>query len=49
MAKKTSKKYVVVLVICAIFIVGLGALGLLDLRPAAKEATLSIATDALTK
>ena len=49
MAKKTSKKYVVVLAICVIFIAALGVVGLLDLRPVAKEVTLPIATDILIK
>ena len=49
MAKKTSRRYVVVLVLCGILLVGLGAVGLIDMRPAAHEVSLPISVGSLSE
>ncbi len=49
MAKKTSRRYVVVLVIGGVLIAGLGVLGMLDLRPVAHEANVTISTGSLAE
>jgi hypothetical protein len=48
MAKKPSRRYIVILAVCVVVIVSVAALGFLDMRPAGKDASVAVATEVLT-
>jgi hypothetical protein len=47
MAKKPTKRYIVILSVMVLSVVAVAALGLLDMRPAAKEGTMNVSADML--
>jgi hypothetical protein len=47
MAKKPSHRYLVVLILCVVLIAGVGALGLMDMRGAATDASVPVVAGVL--
>jgi hypothetical protein len=49
MAKKQSHRYKLVMILFAVVMVAIAALGLIDMRPTSGESTVALAVDVLDK